>query len=694
MNNRFLLSIVRRISPSTSIADRLPEPYMSITQEPKKTFFVFIRLSILYLLAVYLFKIMARVFTIPGTVVVLGTGFYFMLKFIVRAITFPSSITAVMFLFTILYSSKKNILKLIQNILTNCTKYINKTVVEKDAIELRNDISELETYFSLHCYVPFNDISEIANNISNDNYYFNGNNWRLFKVLFFPSKYIQDDLFSSIDMVRAHFFEKYKGVHISAPVTQNVSLDCAMIWGTRDPSERNTIDIETQMLNDQKEASSLRDKQGVLFIPPNACIYEYDSDYYSMVDFYIEKGYVIYVYNYRGYGGSNGTPSHNDNMHDLIYLSTYLPSLYHVYINIYHGISIGGYTLLLAMKALETSNKSTSFVVDRTFDDFNNMVRSMTNNWIYGLYHIFFTPPIPAVITPSMNNTLYVYDLLDEMVEYPICIKNTVYTQIESIYMGRKIKNENTALKYKYIDINKETESYESNDLMKINSITTEHSIEFCEDQLLQNSWLFYRLVEDVCKEANMSISIERMKSIYRDTKCTHDLYIPLSLNDYISLLLRLSIHGEQLIDCYILKSMNIYQYINNAIIFRGKSMLRVKKNDYRLEYYEVLRYLLKFLTGDSRIKFINQYLYILDIVLSSPNTYLKENMYIMRITCGHNAVMRSNELYSLNTFLHINTPIIKIPTETEKTNNNTNNNSNNTHPQEINGNTITGNDK
>ena len=97
------------------------------------------------------------------------------------------------------------------------------------------------------------------------------------------------------------------------------------------------------------KVAQLNDAAGMTGLPtmimcgPNAMYAEqtqYNSD---MVDFYIENGINVLVYNYRGYGLSQGTPNIKDLRQDGETVAMYVRQRVGAYARVgVHGSSIGG----------------------------------------------------------------------------------------------------------------------------------------------------------------------------------------------------------------------------------------------------------------------------------------------------------------------------------------------------------------
>jgi pimeloyl-ACP methyl ester carboxylesterase len=88
------------------------------------------------------------------------------------------------------------------------------------------------------------------------------------------------------------------------------------------------------------------------------------------IDFYIEQGYCVCLWNYRGYGQSTGVPSLSKNEKDVLQLYDYLTKQGYSP-TIAHGYSIGGPVAIY----LAANRPIDMLIADRTFGSID-LVRS------------------------------------------------------------------------------------------------------------------------------------------------------------------------------------------------------------------------------------------------------------------------------------------------------------------------------
>lgn len=143
----------------------------------------------------------------------------------------------------------------------------------------------------------------------------------------------------------------------------------------------------TSTSNDDNSGSRLG-KKIVFFCGPNAAFYEGIAQYHnfdqSWFGFYLAQGLDVFVFNYRGYGRSKGSPSPSVLKGDAVCLLQQLHRLYSPETVLIHGESIGG--MIACHLAAHCPNLIHGLVVDRSFSSLDNTAARLLGNWAgYGL---------------------------------------------------------------------------------------------------------------------------------------------------------------------------------------------------------------------------------------------------------------------------------------------------------------------
>ena len=86
------------------------------------------------------------------------------------------------------------------------------------------------------------------------------------------------------------------------------------------------------------------------------------------IQYYSNRGYFVVAYDYRGYGGSLGSVTPENTIHDAKTIIDYMNVEYNVSLELVHGTSIGGYVVS------GISKLSPLVIYDRNFVNMNAMV--------------------------------------------------------------------------------------------------------------------------------------------------------------------------------------------------------------------------------------------------------------------------------------------------------------------------------
>lgn len=152
----------------------------------------------------------------------------------------------------------------------------------------------------------------------------------------------------------------------------------------------------------------------VMFCNPNAAFYEYAVDHYSdWIEFYFEHGYDICLWNYRGYGRSEGYPNLKNILLDAEEVVQYLRTIKGVKKLIIHGESLGG---TVATHVAHKCGCEFLFV-DRTFCDFVLLVKVSFGKvlallvkwvafWNLEITHKFIDANCYKVVANDSNDTM------------------------------------------------------------------------------------------------------------------------------------------------------------------------------------------------------------------------------------------------------------------------------------------------
>lgn len=141
---------------------------------------------------------------------------------------------------------------------------------------------------------------------------------------------------------------------------------------------KNGVRIDGMLIKGPPNAPkpSHPDKRTVLICNPNAGLYELHHFQSDWIMFYTRLGFDVFIYNYRGYARSTGTPSPQGNNADGEAVIAHLRAT-GVQLIAVHGESIGG----LVANHLGANCNIDLLIADRTFANLNIIARHLIGAW-------------------------------------------------------------------------------------------------------------------------------------------------------------------------------------------------------------------------------------------------------------------------------------------------------------------------
>ena len=177
----------------------------------------------------------------------------------------------------------------------------------------------------------------------------------------------------SLRYLRASLGAAYKGEQFWVNLSDGNSMDAMFLPG--DGGDDDGDD------GARKQGFAAATGKTMIICNPNACIYEFFAAQSSWIIFYVRLGINVVVYNYRGYGRSQGRPYPGALCSDAESLLAFLkakPSLSGSAFGV-HGESLGGVPAT-HIAALEGSGVSL-LVCDRTFSSLPAAARHLMGSW-------------------------------------------------------------------------------------------------------------------------------------------------------------------------------------------------------------------------------------------------------------------------------------------------------------------------
>jgi hypothetical protein len=133
--------------------------------------------------------------------------------------------------------------------------------------------------------------------------------------------------------------------------------------------------------------------KAVLICNPNATCYELIYFHSNWLEFYLSVDVNVILWNYRGYGGSGGTPSVNNIVEDGLCVLEHFRKTKNIDCFGIHGESLGGYVAIQIAAASEPS----FLLADRTFGSLLDVIYYKYGSLGYYIYKISGLPSTDCV---------------------------------------------------------------------------------------------------------------------------------------------------------------------------------------------------------------------------------------------------------------------------------------------------------
>jgi alpha/beta superfamily hydrolase len=197
---------------------------------------------------------------------------------------------------------------------------------------------------------------------------------------------------------KLRFLEKSLDIEVKSPANVLSSLD-----SMQDPMNQ----APTINSNFQEDLGSF-----VIICNPNANYYEFGCFDRSLIDFFLEKGINVFLWNYRDYGRSTGRCS----MQNLVSDGSEIIDLVRNKIGCKHiclyGKSLGGYI------ATNLQDSVDLVIADRTFSSVSLLPRTMMSKWIQRVFDFYIDNTELALENFVFSDTpkIIMHDTTDEIV--------------------------------------------------------------------------------------------------------------------------------------------------------------------------------------------------------------------------------------------------------------------------------------
>ncbi|KAL4466866.1 hypothetical protein ABPG74_010463 [Tetrahymena malaccensis] len=250
------------------------------------------------------------------------------------------------------------------------------------------------------------------------------------------SKWFKNDSFGSLDYYKAELQTTYKTKEIIIKTKDNSKLDCLLIYGDKQANEN----YEVQQKQPEDIIFLQEGTPTIIFSNPNAGFYEFSKYSNEWVDYYNKKGINTLVWNYRGYGKSEGTPSPDAAFSDAEKIVDYLREHEKVGLLGSHGQSLGG---MVACHI--AAKKNLDFLcADRTFSCVSDIAYYSMPSFFKQIVRLLTSYDVWSPINYYKANCykILAYDPKDNIIIYMSSLKNGVSKQIAQSMFLKNFQNQ------------------------------------------------------------------------------------------------------------------------------------------------------------------------------------------------------------------------------------------------------------
>ena len=400
------------------------------------------------------------------------------------------------------------------------------------------------------------------------------------------------------------------------------------------------ISIEKNNFNNDLINTSI--KTLVIFCNQNAVCSEMYSISKENINYYLEQkdDFYIIIWNYKGYGLRRGLTSFKDIDDDIKLLSKYIQREFNDFKIIIHGVSIGGYSSIKLANELN-DEKNIFLIADRTYSTIYNIVKSYPfGNFLCKIYKMLFLFEKSDNYENYINfkgTKIMLFDEDDEIIYYSASLfkkivdeyfEKVLYEKIKNLFNLKENKfcfeeNKFDNLLNVFFDNLEEKKNF-LDDLNEINyNIINDNSlINFIEK--IKNDGIEYFIIYCLI----FSYPINNYKEI-------NDDYDELKKNYLKFPIFLLNLFNEN--KKYLSKNIKKFLINLNFVFIKINLIIISKKNN--IENIKLFKYN----NSDENLFKINE---------NSLKNIINYFGYVHRIFCGHNGILRKNDLELLHNLL------------------------------------------
>eukprot|EP01017_Pseudomicrothorax_dubius_P015640 TRINITY_DN1793_c0_g1_i1.p1 TRINITY_DN1793_c0_g1~~TRINITY_DN1793_c0_g1_i1.p1 ORF type:complete len:632 (-),score=173.61 TRINITY_DN1793_c0_g1_i1:116-2011(-) len=235
-------------------------------------------------------------------------------------------------------------------------------------------------------------------------------------------RWVLNDSLGTLDMLRMELERNYSAQRIFIPSYDGTVLDCMFVLGRG--TEGNVVASEPTSRTVDNDLDASIDTRNAFDVGPtvflcngNGAIYEFSCMDNDWLNFYVESGVNVLLWNYRGYGRSQSFPTPYRLRRDAEAVVDYLRSTMGVRKLGVHGLSMGGMVASHVAKRREVD----FLCADRSFSSLGEVVRYGFNRVFELLYLAFtlWTRRVGGDYIEAKCPKILMIDLHDEIIPTP-----------------------------------------------------------------------------------------------------------------------------------------------------------------------------------------------------------------------------------------------------------------------------------
>ena len=459
-------------------------------------------------------------------------------------------------------------------------------------------------------------------------------NLRSLTKLSFIDLYLKFNYFNALNHLNTQLlftFSNHIANHIKITENFNILLLKPKI---NTINNNNNINLNNNLIN-----TSI--KTLVIFCNQNAVCSEMYSISKENINYYLEQkeDFYIIIWNYKGYGLRRGLTSFKDIDDDIKLLSKYIQREFNDFKIIIHGVSIGGYSSIKLANELN-DEKNIFLIADRTYSTIYNITKSYPfGNFLCKIYKMLFLFEKSDNYENYINfkgNKIMLFDEDDEIIYYSASLFKKIVDEYFEKVLYEKIK--------KLFNVNKENNvcfgENKFNNLLNFFFDNFEEKKSFLDDLNEIN----YNNLND-----NSFINfIEKIKNCGIEYFIIYCLIFSFPLNNYKEI----NDDYDELIKNYLKFPIFLLNLFNENKKYLTKI---IKKFLINLNYVFIKINLI--ITSNKSIEDIKSFKYNSEENLFKINENSLKNIlnyfgYVHRIFCGHNGLLRKNDLELIHNLL------------------------------------------